>query len=379
MSKLKVVHLAPSNKFKTGIASYADLVDRIFARYMANEIEVHRVTPKEYLEALDCSDNLVVLAQIGSNEGDVFRVLRKQLRIMPSVRRIIEIHDPPHLVLSYITILDHLAASLPGRAVRRVFDWLFGDRYVRTFVAPLDVFVCKTEAGCRALRERFRRLKIKAQVICIELSNYLDAPLDRLSCSDVVPTIGFFGYIHPDKGIHVLINAAIHLHASHGIASVPRILIRGSLASPQCKNYLEEMKRKVREAGLVEKIDFGGFVPFEELPSFVTNLTAVALPYMINTRSSASGPLLWARTCCIPVLAHRTTVFESFVLDGIDGELIGIGNLDDWVKVMEKVATDPGWAKKLSPGTKACLDRGSWRVVSTQFREVLGLPLGVNQ
>lgn len=377
MSKLKVVHLAPGDRFKTGIASYADIVDKIFARHLANEVEVHRVVAGQYLAALNARGNAVVLAQIGSNEGDVFRVLRLQRRMAPGVRRVIEIHDPPHVVLSYTALLEHIATTLPGRAVRRVFDRLFGDRYVRSFVGPMDVFVCKTKIGATALSERFKRLQVDAPVICIELANYLDAPPVRPTPTYAGPSIGFFGYIHPDKGVHVLVDAAIRLHASRGIAALPRIFIRGSTATPQCENYLREMKRRVREAGISDMIDFGGFVPFEELPEFVAGLTAVALPYMNETRASASGPLLWARTCRVPVLAHRTSVFESSVRDGVDGVLVGIGNLDEWAAAMARVATELDWAQKLRPGVEACQAHGSWKTVAEQFRTVLGLPRAV--
>lgn len=374
MSKLRVVHLAPGDRFKTGIASYADIVDEIFARYLADEVVVQRVAAGQYLAALNGPGNAVVLAQIGSNEGDVFRVLRGQLRTLPAVRRVIEIHDPPHVVLSYTALLERMATTLPGRAVRRLFDRLFGDRYVRSFVGPTDVFVCKTEIGAMALSERFRRLKVDASVICIELANYRDTPPARPTHAEAGPSIGFFGYIHPDKGVHVLVDAAIRLHASRGVAAVPRIFIRGSLATPQCEQYLREMKRRVRDAGLGDRIDFGGFVPSEELPEFVAGLTAVALPYMIESRASASGPLLWARTCCVPVLAHRTAVFESSVRDGVDGVLVGIGNLGEWAEAMARVATEPDWAQKLRPGVEACQAHGSWKTVAERFRTALGLP-----
>ena len=377
MSKLRVVHLAPTDSSKTGIASYADIVDEIFARYLAGEVEMQRVSAGQYLSALARRDDAIVLAQIGSNEGEVFRVLRQQRRAMPGVRRVIEIHDPPHVVLSYTALLESMATTLPGRALRRLVDRLFGNWYVRTFVAPADVFVCKTEIGAKALRERFRKLKVGVPVICIELANYLDSPPPTPRPADSGPSIGFFGYIHPDKGVHVLVDAAIRLHASRGKAAVPHIFIRGSLATPNCEQYLLEMKRRVHDAGLADRIDFGGFVPSAELPRFVAGLTAVALPYMIASRASASGPLLWARTCRVPVLAHRTAVFESSVRDGGDGVLVDIGNLDEWGAVMARIATEPDWAQRLRPGTEARQAHGSWKTVAKGFRAALGLPVEV--
>jgi glycosyltransferase involved in cell wall biosynthesis len=374
MSRRRVLHLAPADRFRTGIASYADIVDAIFAKYLSDEVELQRVTVDQYLGALAEKRDTVVLAQVGSNEGEVFRALLRQRRSLPAVRRIIEIHDPPLVVLSYTTLLERLALTLPGRAARRLFDRLFGDRYVRSFAGPMDVFVCKTEIGATALRQRFSRLRVDASVICIELPNYLDAPAAKPVNVEGRPSIGFFGYVHPDKGAHVLVDAAIRLHASRGIEAVPRIFIRGALATPQCEAYVQDMQRRVRDAGLADRIEFGGFVPFEQLPGFVAGLTAVALPYMIGGRSSASGPLLWARTCGVPVLAHRTAVFQASVRDGVDGVLVGIGDLDDWATVLERVATEPGWAEKLRPGVEACQAHASWSAVSAQFRAALALP-----
>lgn len=372
MKKLSVVHLAPADSAATGIASYADTVDEIFARYLAESIKIQRVTAEQYLAALERLDDPIVLAQIGSKEGDVFRILRRQYRVRPDIRRVIEIHDPPHFVLSYNVALEFISVTLLGRAIRRLFDWLFGDLYVRSFVGPKDVFICKTEIGARSLTERLRRLKVRAPVICIELANYLDSPPTTTTRMKAERSIGFFGYIHPDKGVHILIEAAIQLHKSRGIESVPNIFIRGSTASHECKKYLQDLKERVRHSGLSEKIKFGGFVPSEELPSFLTSLTAVALPYMIEDRSSGSGPLLWARSCLVPVLAHRTAVFESSVRDGVDGELINIGNLDEWVETMARVAKELNWAEKLRPGTIECQAHGSWKTVAAKYYETLG-------
>jgi glycosyltransferase involved in cell wall biosynthesis len=214
-------------------------------------------------------------------------------------------------------------------------------------------------------------------VVCIELANYLDVPPSSPTEAYAGAAIGFFGYIHPNKGVHILVNAAVHLHSTLGIEAVPKIFIRGSPESPGCEKYLEAMKRRVRDAGLSEKIIFGGFVPFVELPSFVASMTAVALPYMIDTRASASGPLLWARTCLIPVLAHRTAVFESSVRDGVDGVLIGIGNLEEWATTLARVAADRNWALNLSAGVKVCHEHGSWKSVAVHYRNVLGLSVEV--
>lgn len=372
MKQLNLIHLAPSDRHKSGIASYADIIDQIFSKYLSHEVTVHRVNENNYLNVLrECKGEVVVLAQIGSNEGTIFRVLLQQRRVYPDIRRMIEIHDPPYFVLSYKLFLEKIARWLPGRIFRRLFHLVLGTYYIKALISPNDVFICKTAIGADVLKLKLSRMGIHAPVFNIAVPNYLDPPLIKGKSGFNLPCVGFFGYIHPDKGVHVLVEAAIQLANSKGVECVPLIKIRGAVAAPHYLKYLDSLKCKVEAAGLVERVIFGGFIPFEELPAFVNELTAVALPYMVETRSSASGPLLWARTCGVPVLAHRTLVFEANVQNEIDGLLIPINDIECWASVLERIVKQPLWSDKFKTGVLHSQLESSWEVISDRYRQML--------
>jgi glycosyltransferase involved in cell wall biosynthesis len=368
MKRLNLIHLAPSDKFKTGIASYADIVDQIFRKYLSNEVRVTRVDDSNYLSALNELDGeLVVLAQMGSNEGAIFRALLEQKRIMPNLPRIIEIHDPPLFVLSYTKFLETISRWLVGRGIRRFCQLMFRNYYTKLLIDKRDVLVCKTNVGATILSNTLVSLGISTPVVNIDLPNYLDLPVPKKDAGYSSPCVGFFGYISPDKGVHVLVDAAVCLTKRKGVNALPLIHIRGSVAAPCYSKYLNDLKLKVIEAGLQERVRFGDFIPFDELPEFVNNLTAVALPYMDKSRTSASGPLLWARTCNVPIIAHHTSAFEASIRNGIDGLLIPINDIESWATVLDQIRTVPLWGNKFHKGIAERNSETSWEAVASKY------------
>jgi glycosyltransferase involved in cell wall biosynthesis len=306
---------------------------------------------------------------MGSNDGAVFQSLRREQR--PGISRFIEIHDPPVFVLSYTAFLDRISGSLAGRGLRRAVHRGWGRHFVRSFIQPSDTYICKTFLGVEALSQLFRGMRISVPVERIDLPNYLDVPPKAPSDARIDPKIGFFGYIHPDKGPHLLIEAAQRLLESKGLAAVPRIEIRGAPASDRCTAYIADMKRRVDRAGLSTKIVIDGFVAEAELPEFVAGLSAIALPYTDRMRSSASGPILWARTMGVPVIAHRTIVFSSYVQDGVDGRLVPIGDVARWADVMAEVTVGPMWIRLMKPGVEQAQKTSSWEVIAAEYARVL--------
>jgi glycosyltransferase involved in cell wall biosynthesis len=372
MKPLSVILLAPDDSNKTGIATYADLLEQIFAKYLPSGIELSRVNEHDYLTRLrECGGEPVVLAQMGSNEGAIFRALFEQHRKFPGIRRIIEIHDPACFALSVTTFLENISRWLPGRVIRRGFQRAFGDYYIKAMLAPGDTLVCKTACGAGLLQKKLDRLGITVPVITIDHPNYLDAPLLKCAERQLSPRVGFFGYIHPDKGVHVLVAAALRLATAKGITAVPPIHIRGRVAAPAYAPYLDKLKRKVAAAGLDDKVLFGDFVPSDGLREFVSGLTALALPYQDKSRTSASGPLLWARSCGVPVIAHRTAAFTATVCHEVDGLLLPVNDIDQWAAVLAEIAALPSWGDRFQQGIGNSQTETSWPVIAKKYLDVI--------
>lgn len=374
MSRIKILHVAPLDKNNTGIATHADLIDIAFTRYLSDEIELYRVDGKSLSRLLyDIPQETILLAEMGSNEGPVFHALFEQKRKRPSLRRIIIVHDPPYFVLSYFPILDRLALLRVGRAIRRVFKTLFGELIEARFVGPSDIYVCKTAAGVEVLQNKLNKLsKAPPPVFYVPHPNYLDKPVSpQNKANSISPKIGFFGFILPHKGIHILIDAVIALSVRLGVDAVPRIEIRGKPKTREAEIYLNNLKEKVRGSGLIHKITFEGFVPESEIESFICGLDALALPYLNEETISASGPLGWAISCGIPVIANHTRAMGSLITDGVDGRLIPLNQSELWVNALEEVATrSSGW-RKLYEGVKRRQQQSSWKAIARCYYELI--------
>ncbi len=370
MSKINLILLAPSDKYKSGIASYTDNLEQILSKYLSKEVKVIRVTSKSYLTTIvNTKGNFVVLAQMGSNDGEIFQVLLRQTE--QHIYRIIELHDPEYFVLSYSKHLQTFSKWFLGRVYRRVIHKIASNYYIKKLIRQHDILVCKTAIGSINLGARMANLGIKIPICYIDLPNYLDPPIKPRISKQNTSCLGFFGYIHPNKGIHILIESAIALAKCKGIESVPSISIRGAVSTENHKKYLQNLKHKIYMAGLQDKVTFGDFISPEELPEFVSHLTAMVLPYTDKNRISASGPLIWARTCGIPVIAHRTAAFESTIQHNIDGLLIPMNDINAWASVMEEIATQPNWGRKLYEGLICRQQATSWKATADKYSSLI--------
>lgn len=367
MSSLSLIHLAPTDETKTGIASYANTVHDALTRFAGHRLTLTRVGEAEFIDGLNgFAPQSLIYADLGVNEGHVFRALMAQKAARPDLRRFILVHDPPRLVNSGYSFLEGWAQSFVGRAARRAFNLLFEQQMLRTFLLPNDQFGCLTSVGAAALQQKLMRVNAAlSPVVHLPPMLYQEPPPELPSPAVGVPTVGYFGFISRDKGIDRLIDAAVSLHQNG--QPVPRIEIRGRAAAPKDELYLSALRQQVIRAGLSDEITIGHFVPQLQLRSFLQSLTALALPYQSETLLSMSGPLMWAKTVGIPVIASRTQAIASLVEDGIEGVLVSPDDPAAWAAALGSVAQDPDRWQRLTQGTLVNRNRHRWQNVSAAY------------
>jgi glycosyltransferase involved in cell wall biosynthesis len=239
---------------------------------------------------------------------------------------------------------------------------------------PDDEFVCLTEVGSEALTTHLKKLKFpKVRVHTIPHLLYLDEPIaPRLKTTAAPAKIGFFGFINPNKGLSLLIDAAIHLAKTDGKKSVPEILVRGR-AAPNAEKYLEAQKIKTRQAELSDQIHFGDFLSDAELPTFLRSIDALALPYRESPVISASGVLQWARTFGVPVAASQTKAFSALILHQVDGWLLPQNDALAWSMMLGKIAAEPLLLQELSKGMLKRQSEATWKSVAALVAQKIGL------
>ncbi|MEL7133147.1 MAG: glycosyltransferase family 4 protein [Pseudomonadota bacterium] len=154
--------------------------------------------------------------------------------------------------------------------------------------------------------------------------------------------IGCFGRIRPQKGNDLFVDAMLRVLPDHPNAHG---LVMGR-ATTEHQVYCDDLKTRVRAAGMSGRIHFRDEVPIEKLAD---HFRAIDL-YIAPQRWEGFGLTpLEAMASGVPVIATRVGVFEEVVKDGETGHLINIEDVDAMAKHTDALLADPermaAWGK----------------------------------
>ncbi|MFD1883770.1 glycosyltransferase family 4 protein [Paracoccus pacificus] len=140
------------------------------------------------------------------------------------------------------------------------------------------------------------------------LRRQLDLPPDAV-------VIGCFGRIRAQKGVDLLVDAAIELLPQYPRAMV---IFTGRI-TPDQRAFAEGLQQKLAKAGLADRVRFLGELPWEDV---VRHYQALDL-FVAPPRWEGFGLTpLEAMACGVPVVATRVGAFESLIVDGVTGSLV---------------------------------------------------------
>jgi glycosyltransferase involved in cell wall biosynthesis len=123
-----------------------------------------------------------------------------------------------------------------------------------------------------APRERFHVVPLGIDTADFQDSLTLDGRRNQPS----VPTVGYLARLAPEKGLHLLVDALLHLHRTPGGSDV-HLRIAGWLGD-QHREYAESQFRKLREAGLGDKFVYIGEVDRREKLAFLQSIDVLSVP-----------------------------------------------------------------------------------------------------
>lgn len=132
--------------------------------------------------------------------------------------------------------------------------------------------------------------------------------------------VGCFGRVRRQKGTDVFVDAMLEVLPSRpDVAAV--VLGRATEAH---LGFQSELKRRVAEAGLADRIFFAGEVAPKETPGWYRVLDLFVAPQ----RWEGFGVTpLEAMASAVPVVATRVGAFEELLVDGVTGSLIPPGEV----------------------------------------------------
>ena len=122
-------------------------------------------------------------------------------------------------------------------------------------------------------------------------------------------TVGFFGRIAPEKGLHVLAEAYRLLRESGDLPQA-RLEVAGYMAA-DCKPYLAGIEARLKEAKLGDEFHYRGVLDRAEKIAFLRRLDVMSMPATYDEPKGVS--LLEAMACGVPLVQPRRGGFTEIV------------------------------------------------------------------
>jgi glycosyltransferase involved in cell wall biosynthesis len=154
-------------------------------------------------------------------------------------------------------------------------------------------------------------------------------------------TVGFLGRVAPEKGLHVLAEAYRLLRKELPEA---RLEVAGYMA-PDCKPYLAEVEKHLKDAGLHNEFRYHGVIDRADKIAFLRNLDVMSLPATYDEPKGVS--LLEAMACGVPLVQPRRGAFTEIVESTGGGILVRPDDPADLAKGILQIAKDTKLAEEL--------------------------------
>lgn len=146
--------------------------------------------------------------------------------------------------------------------------------------------------------------------------------------------IGCFGRIRPQKGVDLLVDAAIEVLPAHPDA---RIVFTGR-ATKEFEAFQEEQEQKLQAAGLADRVHFLGERPWDEIVETYRALDLFVAP----ARHEGFGLTpLEAMASGVPAIAcHDVGAFSAQIKDGETGRLVEKDNAAALAEALAQMLAD---------------------------------------
>lgn len=184
-----------------------------------------------------------------------------------------------------------------------------------------------------------------------------------------------FGYLHPDKGIQYLVEAAALLQRRS--ATIDRgldVLVAGAVRPRsglfrwfETKDHAYELQLRdaVERHGLGDQVRFVGFVPHDDVPALYAAARVVVVPFITVTQSSV---LSTATVVGTPVIASDLPGLRETLGDG--GILVPPRDPDALADALEAIASDDALVGSLRNRQRR---RGAMIGLSNVAAELVGI------
>lgn len=167
------------------------------------------------------------------------------------------------------------------------------------------------------------------------------------------PTIGYLARLAPEKGLHILVDAFIHLHRIPGRGDV-RLRIAGWLGKHN-RPYVEEQLHKLRQAKLIDNVDLVGEIDRRGKIEFLKSIDVLCVP--TTYREPKGLFVLEALAAGVPVVEPDHGAFPELLAQTGGGILAPPEEPIAFANALMKLLDDGEFRSSLSRAGQAVVHR----------------------
>lgn len=146
--------------------------------------------------------------------------------------------------------------------------------------------------------------------------------------------IGIFGRVRHQKGVDLLVDAALNVLPNHPDFTV---VIVGEITQDHAE-FVERQKLRLKEAGLEDRVVFTGKLPFDRIPDY---FRAMSIVTALSRNEGFGLTVLEAMCSGAAVVATRAGAWPDIIRDGENGYLIPVGHNVELAERLDTLMADP--------------------------------------
>lgn len=192
------------------------------------------------------------------------------------------------------------------------------------------------------------RDKMKVVPLGISLGGYEPRTVGRAFSpagrgADARRTVGFFGRIAPEKGLHVLVEA---YHRLKQKTAAPLRLVAGGYLGPEHREYFDGVRKRVRELGLENDFTYTGSPDRAGKQQLLQSFDVMSMPATYDEPKGLT--LLEAMAAGVPIVQPARGSFTEIVEKAGGGLLVTPDDPEALAQGLLRVLTDAPLAEELS-------------------------------
>lgn len=184
--------------------------------------------------------------------------------------------------------------------------------------------------------------------------------------------IGCFGRVRQQKGVDLLVRAGLRLLPDRPSA---QIIFTGRI-TPEHREFADQLKAEIADAGLQDRIRFLGELPWDQLVRHYQALDIFAAPALWEGFGLTP---LEAMACGVPAIGSRVGAYEALIRDGQTGSIVETGDLESLTVALRYWLDHDTERQAAGPAARAHVVEhhaieGEARALVAIYRELLARP-----